>query len=158
MKHFISLVSVIAILLFTTSCKDKVENKDTSPKTEESTETQQPEEHHHETGAVQLNDGEKWGANLETTEGIKRMQQLMSAFTDKESTLGYASLKENLETEFTTIFEKCTMKGESHNQLHNYLKPMLGLFDGLESSDLDTCKKNYDTMNIHLSYYENYFK
>ncbi len=158
MKHFISLVSVITILLFTASCKDKVENKDTIPKVEESTEIQQAEEHHHETGAVLLNDGKKWEANLETTGGIKKMQELMSAFSDKESPEAYASLKGNLQAEFTMIFEKCTMKGESHNQLHNYLKPMLGLFDGLESSDLDTCKKSYNTMNTHLSHYENYFE
>jgi len=158
MKHIIKVISVIAILIFTTSCKEKVENKDTSPKTEESTETKQAEEHHHETGAVQLNDGEKWKANLETTEGIKKMQELMSTFSDKESPKAYASLKRTLETEFTMIFEKCTMKGESHNQLHNYLKPMLGLFDGLSSSDLDTCKKSYETMNTHLSHYENYFE
>jgi len=158
MKHFIGLVSVITILLFVTSCKEKVENKDTSPKVEESNEIKQPEEHHHETGAVQLNDGKKWEANLETTEGIKKMQELMSAFSDKESTEGYASLKGTLETEFTMIFEKCTMKGESHNQLHNYLKPMLGLFDGLVADDLDTNKKSYETMNTHLSHYENYFE
>lgn len=158
MKYLIKVISIIAILVFTASCKDKAEKKDVSPKIEESTETQKSEEHHHETGIVQLNDGKKWKANLETTEGIKKMQQLIGDFSDKESTLGYASLKENLETEFTTIFEKCTMEGESHNQLHNYLKPMLGLFDGLESSNLDTCKKSYDTMNKHLSHYENYFE
>jgi len=158
MKQFSKVISIIAILVFTTSCKDKVENKDTSPKTEESIEVKQPEEHHHETGVVQLNNGKKWEANLETTEGVKKMQELMSAFSEKESPEAYASLKGNLKTEFTTIFEKCTMEGESHNQLHNYLKPMLGLFDGLEADDLDTCKKSFDTMNKHLSHYENYFE
>jgi len=156
MKHLIKVISVMAILIFTISCKNKIENKDS--KTEKSTEIKLPEEQHHETGEVLLNDGKKWEANLETTEGIKKMQELMSDFTDKESTLGYASLKENLETEFTAIFEKCTMKGESHNQLHNYLKPMLGLFDGLESSNLEMCKKSYNTMDKHLSQYINYFE
>ncbi len=158
MKYIIKIISVITILIFTTSCKDNVENKDTSPKVEESTETKQPEEHHHETGVVQLNDGKKWEANLETTDGIKKMQEIMTAFTDKESPKAYISLKENLETEFTTIFEKCTMKGESHNQLHNYLKPMLGLFDGLITDDINTRKKSFETINKHLSHYSNYFK
>jgi len=158
MKHLIKTVSIITILLFTTSCKDKVENTDTTPKTEESVETKQAEVQHHETSAVQLNDGEKWEANLETTDGIKKMQDIMTAFTDKESPKAYVSLKENLETEFTTIFEKCTMKGESHNQLHNYLKPILSLFDDFVADDLDINKKSYDTMNTHLSHYSNYFE
>ncbi len=158
MKHLIKITSIIAILLVTTSCKDKVENKKTSPKVEENKAIKTTEEHHHETGAVQLNDGKKWKANLETTEGIKKMQKLMAAFSEKESPEAYISLKENLETEFTMIFEKCTMKGESHNQLHNYLKPMLGLFDGLSSTDLNTCKESFQTMNKHLSHYSEYFE
>ena len=49
------------------------------------------------------------------------------------------------------------MKGEAHNQLHNYLKPMVILFDGLESSDQETCKKSYDSLENHLLLYQNYF-
>jgi len=155
MKH---LIYTIAILVFIISCKDKVENKATTTITDKNIETKQAEEQHHKTGDLQLNNGEKWKANLETTDGIKKMQEIMTAFTDKESPKAYTSLKENLETEFTMIFEKCTMKGESHNQLHNYLKPMLALFDGLVSQNLDTCKANYQKMNKHLSNYNNYFK
>lgn len=29
-------------------------------------------------------------------------------------------LYDSLQVEFKTIFAKCTMKGESHNQLHNF--------------------------------------
>lgn len=107
---------------------------------------------------VQLNGENKWVANPETTSGIKKMQYLMSTFSNKESIKAYASLKEELQTEFTTIFNKCTMKGEAHNQLHNYLKPMIEIFKGLESTDLDVCKANFNLMNTHLDKYKNYFE
>ncbi len=158
MQHIIKIITIITILVFAISCKNKIENKDVITPIEENTEIKQPDKHQHEASAVQLNDGKKWEANIETTEGIKKMQQIMASFSKKESPSAYTSLKESLEFEFTAIFEKCTMKGESHNQLHNYLKPMLGLFDGLESTNLDTCKESYQTMNKHLSHYNNYFE
>jgi len=107
---------------------------------------------------MHLEDGKLWEANSETTDGIKKMQQIMNSFSDKESIIAYASLKTSLETEFTNIFQKCTMKGESHNQLHNYLKPMIEIFEGLESSDLNTCKESFKTMEAHLENYSNYFE
>ncbi len=107
---------------------------------------------------ISLDNTKLWKANLETTEGIKKMQNLMYSFSEVENINAYASLKSDLELEFTDIFQKCTMKGESHNQLHNYLKPMLGIFEGLESSDLKTCKTNFKTMENHLAGYANYFE
>jgi hypothetical protein len=82
----------------------------------------------------------------------------MHSFSDRNNATSYASLKNELETEFTTIFQKCTMKGEAHNQLHNYLKPMVPIFEGLESNNLDICKANFKAMKKHLAGYANYFK
>ena len=107
---------------------------------------------------VSLDNTKLWQANLETTEGIKRMQNIMYSFSDKDGKTSYALLKEDLEAEFTNIFQKCTMKGEPHIQLHNYLKPMIGIFEGLESSDLKTCKTNFKAMENHLAGYANYFE
>jgi hypothetical protein len=107
---------------------------------------------------VSLDNTKLWQANLETTEGIKKMQSIMHSFSEEDDVTAYASLKDELEVEFTNIFQKCTMKGEAHNQLHNYLKPMIGIFEGLESSDLKTCKTNFKTMENHLAGYTNYFE
>ncbi|WP_456438254.1 hypothetical protein [Psychroserpens sp.] len=86
------------------------------------------------------------------------MQRIMHSFSEIENTTAYASLKGELETEFSNIFQKCTMKGEAHNQLHNYLKPMIIIFEGLESSNLKTCKTSFKTMENHLAGYTNYFE
>ncbi|MDG1314054.1 MAG: hypothetical protein P8P29_00840, partial [Flavobacteriaceae bacterium] len=105
-----------------------------------------------------LNNGELWLANPETTEGIQKMKKRMSLFNNSENLEAYVILKAGLEEDFTELFEKCTMKGEAHNQLHNYLFPFLDLFDGLETSDLVVCKKSFSELNIHLNEYSNYFK
>ncbi|PHR72894.1 MAG: hypothetical protein COA67_04110 [Lutibacter sp.] len=107
---------------------------------------------------VSLDNTKLWQANSETTEGIKKMQNLMQSFSEEENVSAYASLKSNLEVEFTNIFQKCTMNGEAHNQLHNYLKPMIGIFKGLESSDLKICQSNFKTLENRLAGYTNYFE
>jgi len=159
MKQVFKLITILAIMVFATSCGNNTEKKEKTTVKEEITEVKQPETEHHEEGSpVILNNGEKWLANPETTDGIKKMQLLMGTISNRESTDSYVELKVKLEAEFSDIFAKCTMKGEAHNQLHNYLKPMLGLFEEFESSDLERCKKSYETMNKHLSHYKNYFE
>lgn len=111
-----------------------------------------------EINGLRLNNTELWEANIETTEGIKKMQLIMYSFSDAESIKEYKLLKEELEVEFTNIFTLCTMKGEPHNQLHSYLKPMIAYFDGLDSNELITCKTNFNDLQNHLKDYSNYFK
>jgi len=79
-------------------------------------------------------------------------------FSSDASIEDYKNLKLNLEKDFSEIFQKCTMKGESHNQLHNYLKPMLPMFDAFESEDASIRSSNLSKMKRHLSGYTNYFE
>ena len=135
---YVSLI-VLSVLLF--SCKQKTEQVKVPFEVQEET-TEVEESHESIDGTVTLNKGDLWLANPETTEGIQKMKKRMSSFKDTESIETYANLKTGLEEDFTELFQKCTMKGEAHNQLHNYLFPILDLFEGLESTDLTICK-NY---------------
>ncbi len=152
-KNPFNLILVfIAITLLISCGKQKEENHEHS-------QSEKTEEHQHkEENNLSLNSGELWIANMETTQGIDNMIALMSSFSDKESVEAYAKLKTNLDKEFGTILKKCTMKGESHDQLHNFLVPMQEMFEGLASSDLKICKDSYDTLNDHLKEYPKYFK
>ena len=156
MKSFLLIISFVSII----SCKQKPEKDQiTIEVQQETTDVIEPEESHESIdGTVSLNNGELWLANPETTEGIQKMKKRMSLFNNSENLEAYIILKAGLEEDFTELFEKCTMKGEAHNQLHNYLLPFLDLFDGLETSDLVVCKKSFSELNIHLNEYSNYFK
>ena len=144
----------IIILSILVSCKN------TSEKKEEIKEAPKVEEIRHtsEGDPVVLDNGNLWEANEDTTLGIEKMKNRLSSFTNSEDVSAYQSLKVGLEADFTELFQKCTMKGEAHNQLHNYLLPMIDLFDGIGSSDLATCKKNFQDLNNHLMTYTSYFK
>ena len=150
MKHLFLITLILLV-----SCKQDKEEK-IAP---EITQQEEVAEESHESidGTVTLDNGKLWQANPETTTGINNMKSRMQAFTDKENLEGYATLKEGLEADFTELFQKCTMKGEAHNQLHNYLFPFIDLFDGLTSSDIETCKKSFSDLTIRLEEYFDYF-
>lgn len=106
----------------------------------------------HESKEVTLDNGKLWVANPETTEGIRNMQKIISERKPDESP---AVLKEALEVEFEMIFEKCTMEGEAHNQLHNYLLPLkmkLNQLGGENDQEVIT------QIDAHLKKYTEYFK
>jgi len=102
---------------------------------------------------VKLDDqGQRWVANPETTAGIVTMAATLDAYDPANGDSD--TLKAALENEFALIFERCTMTGESHNQLHNYLIPIhqaLREFDGTAAHDREA-------MAAHLATYATYFQ
>jgi hypothetical protein len=99
---------------------------------------------------VSLNQGEPWEANRETTEGINQMIGLITEF-QLQSDEDYPTLKADLVSEFDTILQKCTMKGEAHNQLHHYLEPLKQELDRLSD-------ENLDNVLSYLNTYPKYFR
>ncbi len=114
-------------------------------------------EHAKQSSAVTLDNGKKWVANAETSEGIKKMIQLTESVPGNANLHDYHALKEKLEAEFSMILSKCTMTGEAHNQLHNYLLPMKGMFEGLNSPDISVCVKSLEELKQHLGEYDDFF-
>ncbi|KGO89590.1 hypothetical protein [Flavobacterium suncheonense] len=127
-------------------------NANEPEKTEETTTTEAAAESVHEAKEVTLDNGQLWTANPETTEGIKNMQKIISE--RQQETTG-SDLKAALENEFQMIFEKCTMKGEAHNQLHNYLLPLKMKLNQLDGTNDEEVISEIDT---YLKEYSNYFQ
>jgi hypothetical protein len=117
-------------------------------------------EHEHESYGTQvtLNEGQKWEANVETTQGIMQMRALLTNMPDNLQLSDCSSLKEMLMAEYNTLIAKCTMTGEAHNQLHNYLIPIQDMFPDLDSGSLKNCQDVIDALREHLSDYDKYFK
>jgi len=99
-----------------------------------------------------------WKANMETTQGFTKMYEMVSEFSDIENVEAYAELKENLLVEYKLIFKNCTMKGEAHDQLHDYIMPFSNWFKGLSSNDLEKCKSSFTAIKTHLEDYSNRFE
>jgi hypothetical protein len=153
MKKTTQLILAVTILFFAVSCKNTTEKKSTEVQPQ-----QAEEQHYNEVDELKLNNGNLWEANAETTVGINAMLQLMSDFPEVETAEAYATLKTNLESEFKTIIQECTMTGEAHDQLHLFIVPMRDLFNGLTASDLENSKVHFNKLNTHLKTYKNYFK
>ena len=112
------------------------------------------ESHKGTSDAVTLDKGKKWKANAETTEGVQKMQSITkSAISENKAT---ADVLPSLQQEFKTIFEKCTMTGEAHNQLHNFLIPVKSQLDSLKSETAS--QKTLQVLEQHLATYPRYFE
>lgn len=145
-----SIPFMLCAILLTASCGNVVHDHSDHAHMHDTTATVQG--HGADSGAVQLDNGNTWAANAETTQGIAAMQALLQGF-DPATDDGIV-LKEELEAEFKGIFDKCTMTGEAHEQLHNYLKPVHAM---LESMGPDPKEADRQQMADYLGTYTKYF-
>ena len=150
--------TAVAIALFTFACSDHAEHDGHADAAAHAAmdhdhgEDENAEAHEGDgSTTVSLDNGQRWEANPETTSGIAKMVSLIDGQTatpgDPEA------LKASLETEFKLIFERCTMTGESHNQLHNYLIPLHQRLNVLDAGDATQLAE----MKSYLATYDNYF-
>ena len=107
---------------------------------------------------ITLDNGKVWKANKATTNGVKNMVTHMNAFKISNNLEDYTLLQKTLEDEIINIFTACNMKGEAHNQLHNYLLPLHELLEPLKSNDITVCKQTVDKIKRQLAIYPLYFE
>ena len=146
MKYF----TIIAVIIFMTACGNQ------APK--QKTDKEEVVVHEAQADAVTLDNGEKWKANFATTKGILNMVGLIDTVNEESNIDDYRKLGENLQKEFQHIFQRCDMTGEAHNQLHNYLHPMVDWFKELKEGDLNQCQSAANALKEHLEKYDSYFK
>lgn len=110
--------------------------------------------HEHGTTPVTLNNGVKWAANPETTKGIQNMSELIDTYVSSNSG-DHAKLSDDLSKEFDSILQQCTMSGEAHDQLHNYLMPLKEKIDKLAE---DGSNAKIKDIQSYLDDYSTYFQ
>jgi len=121
---------IIALLtVLTISCK-------TEPNKEKQIVAKPVEIEKTDNAELKLNDGKKWLANIETHEGIYNMNSIIKTFKNGQEK-NYSTLGEQLSEQSSYIIKNCTMKGESHDQLHVVLVPMLDEITIFKESDSD---------------------
>lgn len=146
-----AVIIIITILIVTFSCKENPQTEKTTPE---------------EVGGfsmvdnlpLKLNDGTKWMANLETQRGVDRMDSIITVFNASRNK-DYESLGKSLSQQTAYIIKNCTMEGESHDQLHIVLVPMLDVISILkESSEPDTSRQALNQLEGLISGYFNHFR
>lgn len=107
--------------------------------------------------AIVLNNGMKWQANKETTDGVMAMLTLLNE-ANTATTADYKKLGDGLNALKNTVVKECTMKGASHDNLHVWLYPLIKkieLFQKTESME-EGAQLSSNT-KIHLEKYFDYF-
>lgn len=123
-------------------------------KTAETASEKSVEHAHHNAPPLKLNNGEKWEANVETTTGVNNMIGIVE--TGIADQTPPPALVPQLNKEMETIFAKCTMKGESHDQLHNFLVPLQGMIKKADNDQAGV--EDLKTIHNHLAVYAQYFE
>lgn len=157
-SKFLAFLFLGMILLSNAACKPSVEKS----KEVEGTSAGQPHIYTAEDGHtigmnVQLNRGAKWEANVETTRGIDMMRGLLIDFKAEPTVEDYRALHKKLAVEFQHILQRCTMTGEAHTQLHNYLMPLKEKIDFLETGKLNKCNSLLPELKEYVMKYSHFF-
>lgn len=143
----LTILSTVAVLFFITGCS-------TDKHKDEQNQSEGTHTSSDVSAAVQLDNGSKWMANIETTQGIQSMTKMIEG-AQADPAQATTSLKENLLLQFTDILNKCTMKGESHEQLHNYLLPLKADIEKLSASP---SAEELESIKSYLTTYYTYFE
>jgi len=160
-------VLTIALLLggFTFSCSETTKEATETVKSHEGHEHEaehrhsQDEEHSVEAvKGLELNNGEKWEANAETHEGMGKIKTIIE--TSKPSTVAeFVAMGNDCDGQTSYIINNCSMTGESHNQLHFVLHPILDDIDGLlKAETVEEGTKAYESLTKNIADYFKFFK
>lgn len=107
---------------------------------------------------IELDNGNKWDANPETNEGVKKMMDILQN-KEKKSVEDFHALASELNEVKNYVVKECTMKGPSHDNLHVFLHPLIEKIDAL--GKVTTVEKGVEitkSIEDNIRGYYNYFK
>ncbi len=106
---------------------------------------------------IQLNDGTKWEVNIETTQGVEKMQGVLKTHSTS-SIEKYHQLASDLNDLTNKLVKECSMKGASHDNLHVWLMPLIEKIDALsEAKTIEDAAEIKQSIEENLNAYSDYF-
>ena len=154
-KKIILLVSVITLFV---SCKNTKKEEKIKNLKEVNQEQAEGVLNTQWINDIQLNNGNNWEANIETTEGVEKMQELLKSQTTT-SIEDYHQLANKLNDIKNNVLKECTMKGASHDNLHVWLLPLIAKIDALsEAKTIEDAAKLKQSIEENINGYADYFK
>jgi len=115
------------------------------------------ESQHELNTTVKLENGKKWKANPETIKHVNAMANIIASnpnAVDKN----YSSIAKQLLIELKLVFDECTMTGEAHEQLHNFLIPLHKNISKLIQNKSEHPAETLAEIETHLSSFGDYFE
>jgi hypothetical protein len=149
MKYLLSIV----LFGFLVNCNPKNSENETDAGLKEGSLSHQTDT----TPSLVLNEGEKWKVNTEMLPHILRMEDRLQTF-EQSKEKDFKAFGEKSQHDFDLLIASCTMKGESHEQLHKWLIPHIQLVkdmavveNSVDGSKL--CKEMEHSFNTFNQYF-----
>lgn len=134
MTKYILFTLLTSVII--TSCREPSENND------------------HE---LQLNNGVKWKINAEMVQPLNQGRKILNEFVNSGSE-EYITLASKLTKQNDALISSCTLEGESHDQLHKWLHPHLGLVKQLsKAKSNDVAADLVDQLLMSYQEFDRYF-
>jgi len=112
----------------------------------------------HQKDGIRLNDGQKWKVNAEMTPHIDRGNEILDQFMANKGS-DYHKLAEDLKTQNQQLIKSCTMKGQSHDELHKWLHPHMALIEKLQhAKNPGDAAEIVGDIKQSFTTYKNYFE
>ena len=121
---------------------------------------EQTEEQHivSKVDGLYLNDGEAWLINEEMKPFVLNAKEILDGYNLIDSHQDYVSIALGLKEQNQLLINSCTMQGESHDVLHEWLVPHLELTKALEEAEnkeladslAEQLKESFASFNIYF--------
>lgn len=148
-----ALLGILAMGLLT-ACQEKNQSHDQHAETEITLTNSGLEQ---AWSLINLNQGEPWQVNDEMKPHLMKGEELVNDFI-KSGNTDYKKLGEAVTDQNNNLIKSCTMKGESHDELHNWLHPHLEITKALVNEDNpDKAKEIVGQLQKSYSQYHQYF-
>ena len=148
------IVALLSLSIFLFSCGSATD----TTQVEEVTAQEEPH-HSHESGGpgLELDNGNKWVVNEEMKPFVVKSEQILDDYSASDAT-DHQALAAQLKNENEALIKSCTMTGKSHEELHKWLQPHIGLIDALGKADdkeqanilVSDLKTSFDTYHAHF--------
>lgn len=110
-----------------------------------------------DTGIV-LNDGEKWAVNEEMKPFIQDAHDILKEYIASDNS-DYETLAKDLKEKNLGLIKSCTMKGQSHDELHKWLYPHIELLTKLEKAETtEAANEIIEDLKGSFGVYHTYFE
>lgn len=109
---------------------------------------------------LELNNGEKWVTDNETSIGFSKMQDLINTFSNNltPTISDYNEFGNTMDEIKVDILNKCTMTGVGHDHLHTLLIPLIRKINGIkEVEDVNQANEIFSNIKLNVELYDEYF-
>ena len=162
MKRILILAMLLSIVFTSCNKASKKEQNDASPKVENENLKEESQDKTHIlsndwVNDIKLDNNSKWKANIESTQGVNAMLDLINK-SNLKTVEDYHTLGAKLDEEKNMIIKECTMTGPSHDNLHIFLLPLVKKIDYLLAvNTTEEASKITASIVENLNAYKNYF-